>query len=139
MTWLSKIYMGLAVLAATIVFTPAANAAGPDGFVVAVIQQATVDAKTGKKVLSQANPIFSGDKIVTGRVGEAQIKFRDETKLVVGPNSTLVIDAFVFNADDTARKVSINALRGAFRFISGKSPKDAYTIKTPTATIGIRG
>ena len=139
MTWFSKIYMGLALLAATFALAPAANAAGPDGFVVAVIQQASIDAKTGKKVLSLANPIFSGDKITTDRIGEAQIKFRDDTKLVVGPNSTLVIDAFVFNADNTARKVSINALRGAFRFISGKSPKDVYTITTPAATIGIRG
>ena len=87
----------------------------------------------------QAKPIFSGDRITTDEIGNAQIKFRDDTKLVVGPNSTLVIDAFVFNKDDTARQVSISALKGAFRFISGKSPKDVYRITTPTATIGVRG
>ena len=51
----------------------------------------------------------------------------------------MVIDAFVFNDDNTARKISINAVRGAFRFITGNSPKDAYSITTPTATIGVRG
>ena len=120
------------------VLAPAANTQ-PDGFVVAVVQQAHIDAKTGKTILMPANPIYSGDRITTDTIGTAQIKFRDNTKLVVGPNSILVIDAFVFNKNDTARQVSINALRGAFRFISGNSPKDAYKITTPTATIGIRG
>ncbi len=138
MTWFSKVRIALAAAVAAVAFVPMAHAQ-PDGFVVAVIQQAHIDAKTGKTVLMPANPIYSGDKITTDRIGNAQIKFRDDTKLVVGPNSTLVIDAFVFNKDDTARQVSISALKGAFRFISGKSPKDVYRITTPTATIGIRG
>jgi hypothetical protein len=113
--------------------------ADPDGLVVAVVQQASIDARTGRKTLMPAHPIYSGDRVVTDQIGEAQIKFRDNTRLVIGPNSTMIIDAFVFNKDDTARKVSINAVKGAFRFISGNSPKDAYTITTPTSTIGIRG
>jgi hypothetical protein len=51
----------------------------------------------------------------------------------------MIIDAFVFNNDNTARQVSINAVRGAFRFIIGKSSKDAYSITTPTATLAVRG
>ena len=138
MTWFSKIRIALAAVAAAIAFAPVAYAQ-PDGIVVAVVQQAHIDAQTGKTVLMPANPVYSGDRITTDTIGNAQIKFRDDTKLVVGPNSALVIDAFVFNKDDTARQVSISALKGAFRFISGKSPKDVYRITTPTATIGIRG
>ena len=123
---------------AALVVAPVAHAQ-PDGFVVAAIQRAVKDSKTGQIVLGPASPIFSGDRIVTDNIGNAQIKFRDDTKLVVGPNSALVIDAFIFNKNDTARRVSISALKGAFRFISGKSPKDVYRITTPTATIGIRG
>ncbi len=138
MIWFSTTRIALAAAAAVFAFAPVARAQ-PDGFVVAVIQQAHIDAKTGKKILEPANPIYSGDRITTGAIGNAQIKFRDDTKLVVGPNSALIIDAFVFDNNDTARKVSISALKGAFRFISGKSPKDVYKITTPTATIGIRG
>jgi hypothetical protein len=58
---------------------------------------------------------------------------------MVGPNSTMVIDAFVFNNNNTARQVSIEAVTGAFRFITGVSRKDAYSISTPTATIAVRG
>jgi hypothetical protein len=138
MTWFSKSFMAIAALAAAIAGASSAQAQ-PDGIVLAVVQQAVIDAKTGKTTLMPANPVYSGDRIVTGQVGNAQIRFRDDTKLVVGPNSMLLIDAFVFNKDDTARQVSISALKGAFRFISGNSPKDVYKITTPTATIGIRG
>ena len=34
---------------------------------------------------------------------------------------------------------AINAVRGSFRFITGVSAKNAYSINTPTATIGVRG
>jgi hypothetical protein len=132
----TRILLGATIACAAIVGTAAAE---PSGVVIAVVQQSEADGETGKRVLMPAAPVFSGDQILTGPIGEAQVKFRDNTKLVVGPNSKMVIDAFVFNNDDTARKISINAVRGAFRFISGKSPKDAYLITTPTATIGVRG
>ena len=40
---------------------------------------------------------------------------------------------------NTVQNFSIKALRGTFRFITGKSPKGAYDIQTANATIGIRG
>jgi hypothetical protein len=116
-----------------------ALAEGASGTVIAVVQQANIDGKTGKLVIEPQQPVFSGDKIQTGPLGQAQIIFQDKTKLVVGPNSSMTIDAFVFENDNTAKKFSINVLKGAFRFITGSSPKDAYQITTPTATIGVRG
>ena len=116
-----------------------AMAAAPSGTVLAVVQSANIDGATGKKVLQPEAPVYAGDRIDTGPVGSAQIRFRDDTKLVVGPNSSMVIDAFVFNDDNTAREISINVVKGAFRFITGSSRKDAYKITTPTATIGVRG
>ena len=116
-----------------------AAVAQPSGAVIAVIQQSEADGQGGKRVLQVEAPIFSGDKIVTGPIGEAQIKFRDNTKLVVGPNSQMTIDAFVFSENGNAKKFAINVTRGAFRFITGNGPKSAYSITTPTATIGVRG
>ena len=120
-------------------FLPAVASADPSGLVIAVVQQSVADGQTGRRVLMPEGPVYSGDHVTTGPIGEAQVKFRDNTKLVIGPNSIMVIDAFIFNDDATARKISINAVRGAFRFIAGKSPKDVYRITTPTATIGVRG
>lgn len=120
---------------------PISSNAAPDasGQVVAVVQSSQADGITGRRTLTVEAPVFSGDRILTGGVGEAQVKFRDGTRLVVGPNSSMTIDAFVFNADNTPRQVSVNAVRGAFRFITGSGNKNAYTITTPTATIGVRG
>ena len=114
-------------------------AAPPSGVAVAVVQQAEANGNGGDRVLQADAPVYSGDAIVTGPIGSAQVKFIDNTKLVVGPNSRLVINSFVFNSDNTAKDLSINALKGAFRFISGNSNHDAYKITTPTATIGVRG
>jgi hypothetical protein len=49
-----------------------------------------------------------------------------------------MIDTFVF-AGRTARTVTLSAVKGAFRFITGDSPKSAYLIRTPVMTIGVRG
>src|SRR5260221_2933928 len=122
------------VLGATALASPE-----PSGIAVAVIQSADVDSATGKLVIQPQGPLYSGDRINTGAIGEVQVRFRDDTKLVVGPNSSMVIDAFVFNPDGSAKKISINAVKGAFRFITGNGPKSAYLITTPTATIGVRG
>jgi hypothetical protein len=119
--------------------TAGTYAAEPSGTVVAVVQSADVEAGSGRRLLAVSAPVFSGDRVRTGAVGEAQLRFRDDTKMVVGANSSLLIDKFVYDPDASKRRISINAIKGAFRFISGSSPKSAYSIRTPTATIGIRG
>lgn len=114
-------------------------ASDPSGTAVAVAPAADAQGESGTRVLNVMGPIFMGDRIHTGPAGEVQIKFRDDTRMVVGPNSRMTVDAFVFNADNTARQITMRAFRGAFRFITGKSRKQAYSIRTPASTIGIRG
>ena len=131
--------LGLAALVGAMAATASSASADPSGLVLAVVQQSEARGDSGQRVLFPEAPVYSGDQIVTGPSGNAQVRFRDNTKLVVGPNSMMTIDAFVFTNDTTARKISINVVRGALRFFTGNSPKDAYTITTPTATIGTRG
>ncbi len=116
-----------------------ALAADPSGAVVAVIPAAEANGIVGKRRLRVNADIFMGDSVATGAVGEAQILFADNTRLVVGPRSALLIDKFVINSAGAADKVALTAVRGAFRFITGNGRKQAYKITTPTATIGIRG
>ena len=125
-----------AVLAAS---TQNASAIDPSGTAVAVIQATSASGPGGSRTLESQRPVYSGDRINTAQSGEAQIVFRDETRLVVGPNSSLVIDRFVFASDRTAADVSMRAVKGALRFISGSSSSQAYSIRTPTASLGIRG
>jgi hypothetical protein len=121
------------------VFPSGAMAIDASGKTIAVIPAAAALGNEGRRILQVDGPIFMGDKVETGPVGEAQIEFRDNTRLVVGKNSLLTIDAFVFDERNTARKITMNASKGVFRFITGRSESQAYSINTPTATIGVRG
>jgi hypothetical protein len=111
----------------------------PIAKVVAVAGSPSSSGPGGSRTLSAGSPIFENDKITVSS-GNAQILFVDGTKLVVGPSSTLLISKVLMRGGgNTAQDFSIRALRGTFRFITGKSPKGAYDIQTANATIGIRG
>lgn len=111
--------------------------AGAIGTVVATYGSASASGPGGNRTLTAGSPVFENDKI-TVTAGNAQIQLSDGTKLVLGSNSALVLEKFLMKGG-TAQNVSVDALRGTFRFITGKSPKGAYNIQTANATIGIRG
>lgn len=117
-----------------------ALAANPSGTAVRVSQNAKAAGNdAGARVLLTQGAVFAGDQITTDYQGTAQIIFVDNTRFVVGPNSRATIDRFVFNPDNTARTLTITATKGAFRFITGASAHQAYLIRTPAMTIGVRG
>lgn len=103
------------------------------------VTPAAAAGSSGTRTLAVQDPVFMGDLVKTGSTGQVQLAFVDNTRMIVGPGSQLAIDAFVFQGHATAGRFSVNAVRGAFRFITGASPKQAYAIKTPTATIGVQG
>src|SRR5215831_18657041 len=98
--------------------------------------------------VSQLEPqvarIAKGDEVVRNEVvrteadSDARLVFRDDTNLSLGPGSTLRLDRTVFD-DPKAGDIAIKLTLGAFRFITGHSNKEAYVIKTPIATVGVRG
>lgn len=127
--------VGLAI-ALTATALPALAASGT---ALGVKPQAEADTSGASRVLTVGADIFIGDKVSTGPAGQVQIKFSDKTELVVGPNSSLLIEDYLLREDQSAGKFAINALSGTFRFATGGAPKDRYIIKTPTGTIGVRG
>jgi hypothetical protein len=112
--------------------------AAPAGKAVGVKPEATAVAH-GTRTLTVGSDIAMGDKIVTGSTGQVQLIFNDETHLVVGPSSSLLIESYLLRSDKSVGKFAITALGGSFRFITGASDHSAYTIATPTGTIGVRG
>lgn len=124
---------------AALVLIPPAHALDPSGTAVAVVQATNATGPGGARVLGDAKPVFSGDTIKTGDIGRAQIRFNDDTRLVVSSNSSVVIDRFVVAASGSAGGATMNFARGAFRFMSGTGASEAYALQTPTATIGVRG
>lgn len=109
------------------------------GVAVSVLPESTLSRAGKTSALSDGQSLLPGDVIATGRRGQVQIVFEDETRIAVGPNASLSIDDIRMRQNGTARKFAVSAVAGGFRFLSGTSPKSAYSITTPTATMGIRG
>lgn len=118
---------------------PGAALAEASGKALDVDRDARAETGDGIKELTIGSDIFIGDRVITDARGLVQIKFSDATKLVVGPNSALLIEDYLLRADGSGGKFAINALSGTFRFVTGGASKDRYLIETPTGTIGVRG
>ena len=89
--------------------------------------------------LTTGSGIFANERIRTGDASAAQLQFIDQTNLSVGPKSEVVLDRFVYNSDHGKGSVVIETGKGVFRFVSGSQDPTSYQIKTPVATIGVRG
>ncbi|WP_436249117.1 FecR family protein [Mesorhizobium amorphae] len=103
----------------------------------AVVIKTAVTGATGPLVVRA--PVHQDERIRTSNTGLGQFVFLDGTKLAVGWGSSVVIDKYVFNAENSVKKLTIRAAKGTFRWISGSSPSSAYQIVTPAGTIGVRG
>ncbi len=126
-------------LALIVAISPFDAKAESIGLAVKVIPGATLSRSGKTSDLSDGYALSSGDVISTNRWGQVQILFNDETRIAIGANASLAIDDIRMRQNGTARKFAVSAVAGGFRFLSGKSPKSAYSINTPTATMGIRG
>lgn len=131
----------VALLVAAI-YAPAALAA----------QAGRVDFTTGEPVLvgsdGRERPVHKGDQIGVGdriltRAGRAQVAFADGGYVSLQPNTEFGVEEYSFNGrNDGSEKSVFSLLKGALRTVTGiigRRNRDAYTMRTPTATIGIRG
>jgi hypothetical protein len=104
-----------------------------------VVNEVTGAVAGASRVLSVEDDIFQDELIRTGASSATKLVFRDETTMEIGPESELTIDTFVFDPDPDRSRVVMALGKGAFRFVSGRTARANYEIRTPTAIIGIRG
>jgi hypothetical protein len=109
------------------------------GIAAAVVNQVQGVSGGNRRALAVGSDVFAHEHIVTSDASTAQLLFLDKTSVSIGPRADLVLDSFVYYPNRGAGRVVISAAQGAFRFISGLQNPRSYTIKTPVATIGIRG
>ncbi|MGO1119646.1 FecR family protein [Rhodovibrionaceae bacterium A322] len=85
-----------------------------------------------------ADPVFQQELVSTGARSATKLVFLDGTELTLGENADVTLDEFVYNSGAKSSFV-LNVTKGALRFVSGDLPSSAYKIKTPVATLGVRG
>ena len=91
------------------------------------------------RALKKGDMVHQEEIIETSTESEGEFVLEDGTKLAVGPNAQITLDRFVYDPEKKDGEIVINAAKGAFRFMSGSAKKSAYTIKSPVASIGVRG
>jgi hypothetical protein len=89
--------------------------------------------------LSGGSNVYSQETIRTGTSGQADMQFRDSSKLKVGSSSSVKLDKFVYDPNKSGGTVALEATRGTFRFVTGSQGPGAYKVKTPYGTLGVRG
>ena len=86
--------------------------------------------------------VESGDVIVTGAAGRAQIRFSDGGLVALYPDSQFTVTSYADAGQASGDQFSVNLLKGGMRAITGwigkRDPRN-YKVTTPTAVVGIRG
>lgn len=94
------------------------------------------------KILVRNSIIESGDTLVTQKRGYAQIRFSDDSRIILQPDTTLAITQFSYDAAKPADDAMALVLgEGGVRSTAGqlgKRSKDRATLTTPIASIALQ-
>ncbi len=92
--------------------------------------------------LNVGDPVFTGDEVISGDGAKLGILFLDGSEFSLGGNGRMVLDEMIYDPDAESGSGQVSLLSGTFSFVSGqiaKSGPDQMSVRTPVATIGIRG
>jgi len=102
-----------------------------------------VNAQGVERLLHKGDPIYLHDTVSTGARTYIKITLQDGTVFQLGPLSRANLEIYEYEASNEAGHFEASVFTGIFRFLSGAISSSDGTphsvIKTPTATIGIRG
>ena len=111
------------------------------GMVVASRGEVMALADGGSRELKQGDFIYKNDEIITSSKSFAVLQFVDGAKVTVRPDSTLIIEQYLYAGNDSD-EATLNLVSGGLRVITGamaKSNPENYKVRTPVALMGVRG
>lgn len=94
------------------------------------------------RALQKAAPIYQNDVLKTGNQSQAQIVFSDNSLMTLKANTNFSVSSYQFKKSSATGTFVGNLVTGGFRTITGmiaKHDPEDYEIKTPVATLGVRG
>jgi hypothetical protein len=109
------------------------------GSTVTTVNEVTGVTEKGTQTITTGTVVYADELVRTGTSGKAQLLFADRTNLAVAPMTEIRLDKFVYDPGGGQGNVVVVATEGSFRFITGMLPHEDYEIKTPYATMGVRG
>jgi hypothetical protein len=100
-----------------------------------------IDVAKNARTPKLGDVLSVGDSVVTGADGELHLAMEDGGQMAVRPNTRMTVDKYKAEGGTDDRSV-ISLMQGALRSVTGwigKFQPKNYQIRTPTATIGVRG
>ena len=95
-----------------------------------------------KSVTSSVDTAVEMQDTVTTAKSRVTLSFEDKTTIKITEQSKLVIDDFVYDPSKGTGKLAVRVALGTARYTSGQIAKNnpqAVNVKTPTATVAVRG
>jgi len=132
----------LVALLLSLVTIQSAHPADRVGVAAAVTPQATSQPPgPPTSTLKIGKEIVYNERIDTSDSGVVQVLLLDGSTFTVGPQSSLVIDNFVYDPKRGKGALVATFSKGALRFVGGKLSKDEHgiTVKTPAGMLTVRG
>jgi hypothetical protein len=131
------------LLIASLLLTPVCASAEAGRFLMTVGDVTLARGGTQSPATDGAQ-VEAGDTIVVGPRSNAQVRMTDESIISLRPGTVLRIDEYRYGAQSAGEERSFfSLLKGGLRTVTGAigrlHSRDRYAVKTPTATVGIRG
>jgi outer membrane protein OmpA-like peptidoglycan-associated protein len=120
----------------------AAVAGAPAGTVKQVRGEVSVTRARESIKLTEGDSVREGDTVLTSAGASVLVQFSDDAKLLVRPGSTVRLTEFVDSGPIEGRSQAVELVFGALRYVTGTLGKlrpQGVRLKTPIATVGIRG
>jgi len=140
-----KIWIVFSVLfSSLLIFISPAQASTSVGKAIISIGKVFSTSKDGVEVkLKRRGKVFEGDTITVGKKSRLQLRFIDNQLVVLKENTVFRIDEYKFkDKNDKNKSAALSLLKGGMRSVTGligKSARDKYKVRTPVATMGVRG
>jgi len=99
-----------------------------------------VDRRKVSRKLKKGAPVYLGDKVITGEAGSVRLRMIDDAVLDLRCFSIMVIEEYALNTSN--RRSILNLLQGSLKKVTGqigKMTEDIYELRTPVASVGVRG
>jgi len=100
-----------------------------------------IAGKNQRRKVKIGDVLVEGESIVTGKDGELHLDMEDGGYIAIRPNTRMRIVKYQAKGD-ASDSALFGLLQGSFRSVTGwigKFNREKYIVRTPNATIGIRG
>lgn len=120
---------------------PAALADEDVGSVIAARKTAWAERNEKQNLLASKSPVYTGDTLTTNPSGRLQVLFRDDSVLMMAPDTSAKVTEYLYGTDKEP-SFSLNLTRGLTRMISGgivEAKPGAMRVETAEVSVGIHG